>query len=244
MCSLLLTVALSAWLTVTMAFVGRDVVVPEVTGRTPAEARETLDKLGLDLVVEDERHTDRESAGVIFYQQPLAGSVLKKGRSLRVLVSLGARATRVPRLEGRDFREASALIQDNGLRLGEVSYVHSLDVPEDRVLAQTPEGGAHGAQSERVDLLVSLGPRRWRFVMPDLTGRPLDLVQDVLESHGLRVGSVEKKYVMGTRGGLVIGQYPPEGTRIFQGSTISLVVSRDLGEGKGEGVQTEDLLVF
>ena len=64
---------------------------------------------------------------------------------------------------------------------------------------------------------------------------------DLLELHGFRVGSVETRYVMGTRGGLVIGQYPPAGSEVVQGSAVNLVVSRDIGGGF-EGVRTEDIL--
>jgi len=241
-CTLLLTVVLSAWLTVHMAFRGRDVTVPEITGRGPEQARAILDPLGLRLFLEGERHSEREPAGLIFYQQPLPGTALKKGRSVRVLVSLGIKTRRIPRLAGTDFEEAISRLQGTGMRLGLVTYLHSLEVPENRVVAQEPEGGLRATRSDRVDLLVSLGPRRWRFVMPELAGHPQAVVTDLLETHGFRIGSVETRYVMGTRGGLVIGQYPPAGSEIPQGSAVTLVVSRDIGEQSEEGVKTEDLL--
>lgn len=245
-CSLLLTVALSAWLTVHLAFVGRDVTVPEVTGRGAEEAQAVLEGLGLRLVVEGEKHTERQPPGVIFYQQPLPGAGLKKGRTVRVLLSLGARTMKIPRITGRELGDAEGLLQEKGLRTGQTAFVHSLEVPENHVIAQSPEGGLSAARADRIDLLVSKGPRRWRFLMPDLSGYTRERVEDLLETHGLRVGSVETRYVMGTRGGLVIGQYPPPGTETAQGSAISLVVSRDVGaapEGSGE-VTSEDLLVY
>jgi serine/threonine-protein kinase len=241
-CSLLLTVALSTWITVSMAFVGRNVVVPEITGRGVEEAREILGNQGLRLQVEGERHSEREPAGVIFYQQPLTGTTLKKGRTVRVVVSLGIRTRRIPRLAGTEFEEAVTRLQADGMRMGSVTWIHSLEVPENRVVAQEPEGGLRAARSDRVDLLVSLGPRRWRFVMPDMTGHPDAVVTDLLEKYGFRIGARETRYVMGTRGGIVIGQYPPAGSEIAQGSAVNLVVSRDIGEERFEGVRTEDLM--
>jgi len=244
MCSLLLTVALSAWLTVNMAFVGRDVSVPEVAGATPLEAKDILERSGLRLLVEEERHSEREAPGVIFYQQPLPGATTKKGRTVRVIVSLGPKTMRIPRVGGREFQDATTMLQAAGLHLGEVSYIHSLDIPEDHVIAQEPPGGYQAGRTDRVDLLVSRGPRRWRFVMPDLVGHPQEIVEDVLHSYGFRIGSVETEYVMGTRGGVVIGQYPPAGSEVFQGAAISLRVSRDVGIGERDRVRSEDILTF
>ena len=80
--------------------------------------------------------------------------------------------------------------------------------------------------------------------MPDLTGHPQQIVEDVMHLHGFRIGSVDTRYVMGTRGGIVIGQYPPSGSEVLQGASVQLTVSRDVGFAGEPDVRSENLLTY
>ena len=84
-----------------IALRSRDVVVPPLTGTTVNAASTSLADLGLTLRVEEGRRLDpKVPEGRIVAQEPAAGSVTRRPRSVKAWLSAGARASVVPSLVG------------------------------------------------------------------------------------------------------------------------------------------------
>jgi len=90
---------------------------------------------------------------------------------------------------------------------------------------QSPRGGVLAASGERVDRLVSDGPRSPRWVMPNLEGRPLRVAQEWITLCGFRSAAVRREPTSGTLPGTVVGQRPKAGWPIGRNEVVELTVA-------------------
>src|SRR5437870_5022573 len=140
------TYVLFAAASMRLALRAREVTVPDFTNRTANEATASASSLGLTLRLDDVRRPDPKiGAGRVLAQEPAAGSVARRPRSIRVWLSAGQRASTVPLLTGETERTAQLRLAQDGLSLTTVSEIHSNDYPSDVVVAQEPPAKAAGA---------------------------------------------------------------------------------------------------
>lgn len=159
-------------------------------------------------------------------QVPQKGSALKANRTVRVLVSLGERRYPVPALVGSSLRAAQLTLSQRQFTLGNTAYAHTDDGEPSTVVYQSPSPGASSVTEPYVHVLLSLGPIRDQFVMPDLIGQPLEIVRGKVGEEGFRLGKVSARRYSGLDSGLIIQQSPPAGARISRGDRIDLEVSQ------------------
>ena len=214
--------AFSAWSVIDREFRESDVVVPKVMGQGLDEATATLAAAGLELRVDGHRFHDAP-AGTVYYQEPVAGSRTRRLRGVKVLISRGTNSIPVPDLTGQTARGASIVLSGVDLALGKVSRVHS-QVTASHVVAQDPPPGAAAFESQPVDVLVSIGPNRRSFVMPDLRGADVRRARGLLAVAGLDSVEVRHDPSAATGASVVASQYPAPGTRVERDTAISLVV--------------------
>lgn len=222
--ALLATFFLFAAAALRVAVRAREVVVPRLVGSSVNDAATVLEESGLRLRVEETRRIDPKiPSGLIVAQDPSSGVTTRSGRSVRVWVSAGARATIVPALVGESERTAVLRLQSNGLQVAGVAEIRSTDYPAGAVVAQDPPPDARGAA---VTVLVNRGEPEATYVMPDLIGVNGDRAADLLRARGFRVAVVGEHPYPGVPGGVVLRQHPQAGFRISPGRPISLEVSR------------------
>lgn len=200
--------------------------VPDWTGRTKEDAEAEARTLGLTFEVAGERHDPAVSAGRILSEEPAPGTQVRRGRTIRATVSAGAETLSVPEITGQPSRQAELEVRRQGLSPGWETHVHDAGSPAGSVLDQFPPKGALAASGERVDRLVSDGPRVARYVMPDLTGRPLRVAQEWITLCGFRSGAVRRVPSEGRAEGTVTGQRPLAGGPIQRGDIIELTVAQ------------------
>jgi serine/threonine-protein kinase len=202
----------------------REVVVPELTGRTVNDASGLLANAGLHLKVEEGQRIDPKiPAGRIISQEPVAGLRSRRDRSVKVWVSAGPRVTVVPALAGQSDRGAQLRLEQDGLELAGIAVIRSSQYQAGSVIAQEPPAKS---ESSRVALLVNRGERSATYVMPDLIGVNGDRAAELLRARAFRVSFVGQHPYPGVPAGVVIRQHPPAGFQIAPGEPISLEVSR------------------
>lgn len=222
--ALVATYVVSAALAMRVALRVREVRVPVLVGQPLATAGRTLADLGLPLKVDETRRLDpKVAAGRVAQQDPPAGTVARRGRSVKVWVSAGDQALSVPRLVGETERAAGMRLRQDGLRLEGVAEIRSNDFPADVVVAQDPPAQARAAA---VSLLVNRGQASAAYVMPDLIGVNGYRAADLLRGAGFRVAVVAQQPYPGIPPSVVIRQSPQGGFQVGPGDTISLEVSR------------------
>lgn len=222
--ALLSTYVLSAAVAARVALRMREVSVPVLVGQPLSSASAAVGRTGLTLRVDDSRRADpKVAAGRIAQQDPPAGSVARRGRTVKVWLSTGGAVTSVPKLVGESERTAQLRVQQDGLALSSMSEIRSNDLPADVVVAQDPPPETRGTS---VALLVNRGDRAAAYVMPDLIGVNGARAADVLRSGGFRVAVVGQNPYPGVPPGVVIRQAPQAGFQVTPGDTVSLEVSR------------------
>jgi serine/threonine-protein kinase len=203
-----------------------EVVVPELVGRSLAEAGPLVEPLSLVLEVVDQRHDPAVASGRILEQEPAASSRVRRGRKLKVVLSLGGKVLRVPDLALRADRTVVIELRRDAFAPGDQAHVFSSEVPAGKVVAQVPPAGTPAVPSTRVHRLVSDGPLELAWVMPDLTGRSRAEVERWLELCGFRRGPVRRVAARGHPPGTVVGQMPLAGYPVRKNDVVDLTVVR------------------
>lgn len=206
------------------------VIAPNLLSTTIDGARLIAENAGLLLVVTGEEESDRAPQGLIVKQTPMAGSVLKRGSNLNVIVSKGpGPVVRViPVFKGMTMVEAAATMDKLGLKLGKVDSIISSQVTAGNVVESDPPRGTEVAIGSTVDLMVSGGTMpvaSAKITVPRLIGIRLERAKAMLYNLGLGVGSISYQVSTEWYEGYVIGQRPAAGSDMPKGSAVSLVIS-------------------
>lgn len=218
------TYGLFAAASMRLALRAREVQVPDLTNRTASEATSLAATLGLGVRVDESRRPDpKVGADRVRAQEPAAGTTLRQQRSVKVWLSAGPSAARVPALTGEAERTAALRLAQDGLALLSVSEIRSQRFASDVVVAQDPPASAGAAG---VTLLVNRPEHGVSYVMPDLIGVNGDRVADLLRGQGFRVAVVAAAPYPGVAAGVVLRQAPQGGFQIAPGEPVSLEVSR------------------
>jgi serine/threonine-protein kinase len=189
------------------------------------DARREAGPAGLVLHVVEQRNDPRMASGRVLEQMPLPGSSVRRGRKVKLVLSLGGQVLHVPDLVGHAAREVSIELRQEGFVPGDEARVRSSDVPEGRVVAQVPPAKARAVPNSRVHRLVSDGPPLRAWVMPDLTGRPRKQVEAWIAAGGFRRGEVRRMRAAGRGSGTVISQQPLAGHPIRSRDIVELVIA-------------------
>jgi hypothetical protein len=218
------TYAIFAVASMRLALRTREVRVPDLTNRTANDASADAAGLGLALRVDDLRRPDPKiAAGRVIAQEPAAGSVARRQRTIKVWLSAGQRASLVPALTGETERTAQLRLAQDGLTVAAVTEIRTDAYAADVVVAQQPPAKTAGSS---VTLLVNRGARGATYVMPDLIGVNGDRAAEILRTHGFRVALVGSTPYPGVAAGVVLRQNPQAGFQIGPGEPVSIEVSR------------------
>jgi eukaryotic-like serine/threonine-protein kinase len=205
---------------------GGEVDVPSVMGKTVLSASDVLNTANLRLKVEAYRFDDQTAGDLILHQDPSPGYRLKLNRTVRVIVSLGAKKVMVPDLRGESLRASQITLLKRGLTLGVTSALFSESVEKDLVVSQDPLPQTQLAQSPVVNLLISQGRKTPAYLMPELVGMNLEEVLKAIEPAGVKAGKFTYQAMGGVARGTILKQYLPPGSRLGEGDSLDLEVSR------------------
>jgi beta-lactam-binding protein with PASTA domain len=218
------TAFLSAVMAMRFAIQGREVDMPNLVGKSSADAQAILQGRGLQLKIVDRVYSDLP-ANAVARQSPPAGEHMKISQDTHVVLSLGPQNVTIPALVGESIRVARIQLLQAGLQLGEVTSFPAPAVSSDGVLQQSPPPGMRAA-SPRVDLLVSESAPPPAYVMPWLVGMPLPDADRLLSSSGMKVSKATFTVSTQWPKGAVIEQLPDRGSKITADTSIELVISQ------------------
>ncbi|MCS7203100.1 MAG: PASTA domain-containing protein [Thermodesulfovibrio sp.] len=145
----------SGYLSLTLLVSSGKVEVPDIKGKDIVQANQILKEKGLYMRIDGEEFSEL-SKGTVFRQNPPAGTVVKKGREIGVILSKGVRFPILPDLVGKEFDEAEKILNDKGIPIEKIVYIHSDKYPKNTVIAQRPEPTEGG---KTIKLIVSLGKK-------------------------------------------------------------------------------------
>lgn len=172
---------------------GKTVVAPDFSNMTVSEARAAAEEAGVGIKVTDSVFVRRLPGGVVYRQQPAAGSVVKKGRSIFLTInSVVPRKVVMPNLFGYSVTEARSELQNRGLNLGRLNYEADM---ANNVLGQFCEGREIAAgdlvvSGSVIDLKVGNGSGSVQTSIPNIVGMKYVNAVDAIHDHFLNVGKV------------------------------------------------------
>jgi eukaryotic-like serine/threonine-protein kinase len=188
---ILVVVALVSALTaMRFAIHTREVAVPDLVGKTPAEARRIAELSGFQFEVERQYYSAKIPEGRVLSQLPAAGTQIRRGWQIRVAESLGPQRVEIPDVLGQSERAAEINILRRGLDVGAVAQVPLAGVPADQVIAQSPSPSASSISAPKISLLAAQTPQPEAFVIPSFIGQTVSAASATVKAAGLRVGNV------------------------------------------------------
>lgn len=217
---------LSFYLAMRVEMRSTEVHVPDLTGLTLQAASESVEPLELVLDVVEQRHDPAVSSGRVLQQVPPANASVRRGRKIKLILSLGGRVLEVPDLIGQAARTVAIELRQKGFIPGDESRVHAFGAPSGRVIAQVPPPGSPTVPNARVHRLVSNGDPTAAWVMPDLGGLGRPAAERWLSRAGFRRGAVRQVRMSGRAPGTVVGQLPLAGYPVRPNDVVELTVAR------------------
>lgn len=132
------------------------VIVPILKGKSLRDAKFALERIGL-LLGEVEYLPSNNPKNMIFDQEYVEGTPLKKGQSVKVYVSSGIESGNiiVPDLIGKSLMEASKILADSSLKVGKITYQISFTLLPNTVIDQYPSKDSKLNAGDPVDLFVT-----------------------------------------------------------------------------------------
>jgi beta-lactam-binding protein with PASTA domain len=196
------------------------IVMPDVTGLNYAQAYRELRALDLQVTSYAQNVVGAEVDSVTS-QNPSAGDVVRRGRSVSIGVHSPPEDMRLPSFVGQTEASLPGRLADLGLELGEVSYEHS-DQPSGTILAQSPQAEAVVRTGSRVSVVVSRGPELRTVAVPNVAGQPLATARERLQAAGFPRIELVPTGTSSSRSGVVNAQFPEPGQQVPLGSPITL----------------------
>ncbi|MDZ7830578.1 MAG: PASTA domain-containing protein [Desulfobacterales bacterium] len=218
---------ISAYLTLTLVIESEEtVVVPELEGKNAINVLELLSDLGLNTKVRGSEYSPEVPRHHVIYQDPEPGTMIKKGRDVKVVLSKGSQTLAMPNLTDLPRQQAEVILANNGIESGVITRTYSQTIKKDYVIAHTPAAGRPVKRNEPVDLLISLGPRPTEYVMPDIEGMGLEEAVQIIEQYGLTLGEIRSVYHEDQAANIIIDQKPFSGYHVQPDQEVDLSVNR------------------
>ncbi len=192
--------------------------VPKLVGTKAVDATAALTPLNLGMGKTTEEWSETVPAGVVVSQTPEAGTSVKRGTPVAIVVSKGRQPITVPVVTGKDRETAEAAITKAGLKVKRAEDVNSDTVPAGRVISQSPAKGTL-FRGDTVTITVSKGPVM--VEVPRVLGVAANQAEKTLKDLGF---AVEIRRPLGTFFELVRDQSVAPGQKAPKGSTIILTV--------------------
>lgn len=203
---------------------GDEIEMPDVTEHDYAEALVILKQHGFK-VKKEGKYDPYHNVDVVLFQNPAPYTTVKRGRLVRLTVSLGEQLAKVPDLIGISERDAEIRLSERNLKLGEKIPLTS-SYPAGIIISQQYEPMMEVKKWTVINITVSIGPEQSDVIMPNLINKSLREAENIIRGRGLYIGNVEylikNKYVPNT----ILNQFPSPGAMITIGDTVFFSVSK------------------
>jgi beta-lactam-binding protein with PASTA domain len=201
------------------------VAVPQLIGRTPAEAREILSRRGLTLASVDTTTSSGATPGRIIDQKPAADTKVRLGSRVAVVVGAGRPGPPklVPSVIGAPVARALQRLAEAGLKPGSTSERDVFDQAAGIVIEQKPRGGDPAPASGTVDLVVVSAYTQ----VPSVVQRTLAAAERMLREKQLRLGRVSRSDAVSLPAGIIADQMPRAEQRVQRNSAVDVVIATD-----------------
>ena len=215
---------------------GRSRSVPQVVGKTFAEASKILNKENFDIVIQDSVYIDSLPPLAVVKQVPESDAVVKVNRTVYLTLNRSvAPMIDMPNLIGFSYR--NAMMNLSSLSLS-ADTTYKPDFAKNSVLEQLYNDqpispGTKIRMGSRVTLVLGTGVGEMFYSVPNLVGRTYGDAKTVLEANGVNLLVLSAQGVTDTLNAYIIDQDPKryneegEPLKIRSGQFINVKLSTE-----------------
>ncbi len=204
--------------------------VPDIKNISLAAALDKLSPLNLGMKKEGSEFNSSVPVSAILRQNPPAGTKVREGKIVRVVLSEGGETVFVPSIAGMPLRNASMHLRQSQLTLGEVSEAFSLRLEKGYVLSQDPKAEKSVERSSLVNAVISAGkPPEGVVLMPDLLRKDVEDASAWAGEAGVGI-QVSTDATSLFPYGVILTQEPPPDSVISSDSKVVIVISGREGD--------------
>jgi serine/threonine-protein kinase len=161
---------------------GNQVAVPDVTGRTQAQATSALQAAGLTAAPTTTTNCGTADNGNVVTQDPAGGKSVAKGTSVTIGVCSAAPVTvTVPDVTGQTQAQATSALEAAGLTAAPTTTSSCTTADNGNVVTQNPAGGT----SVRKGTSVTIGVQSGTLTVPNVIGESQAAAINTLQAQGL-----------------------------------------------------------
>jgi serine/threonine-protein kinase len=190
--------------------------LPKLTGITEDEAQDRIQNANMAFGKSTKKFSETVPEGIVIASDPKAGTELRFGTIVDLVVSKGRRPIPVGSWVGKSADEAQRALEKRGLKV-DTSQQYDDNVPAGVVISQDPKRGTL-FKGDEVELLVSLGPEL--VEVPNVVAFGVDDAVATLEAAGFEVEQQNAPGYLGI--GYVFSMDPEAGTELPKGSTVTI----------------------
>lgn len=193
--------------------------VPNVINMTVSQA----EKKGSDfhIVQADAKYSDKVKRGNIISQKVQAGTKLKKGEKIPVIVSKGTQVI-VPQVTGMKKEDGQKLLESKKLYLNILKEEYSNKVKKGFIISQSVKSGEKADEETKISVVVSKGVEQVK--VPNVVGNKKKNAIKKIKKAGLKY-SISSEYSSSVSEGRIISQKVKAGKYVDKGKEIKLKVS-------------------
>ena len=207
----------------------KEILVPDVSNKTVAEAENELKKLGFVISEEQElQGSDTVEEGLVVKTNPQSGVSRKKGTAITLVISTGVDGVTLENYVGSNFFEIKGKLEAYGLKVvkeeKEVEKQDDVEITENQILEQRPIAGTKLVKDDTVTFVVpNLVVNYPNFVEED--GWSRDAIERFCEANKISVTFKEEEtdsYPEGT----IMKQDRVAGTRVREGYPLTITIAK------------------
>jgi beta-lactam-binding protein with PASTA domain len=200
---------------------GAIVTVPDLAGRAQPGAVAVVRSAGLQPVVRTSFSLTGKR-GTVISQSPPAGSRVREGTAVKVVVSRGVNRVAMPDAFGKPLEQVVPPLKAAGVKV-KVTRTPSETVGAGLVIKQEPGAGVLVTGEDTASFVVSQGPLP--RPVPSVGGVALDGASFQIGKAGLAVGAVTEVDDPSVLVGAVVRTDPPAGTVLPRDTAVTVAVS-------------------
>lgn len=225
----------------------KSIEVPDFVGVKTSDLDKFIEGKSVRYQIIDSIYEDSKPKGVVVEQTPEAKFKVKENRTVYVIVNAVLPSQiKVPGLKDVSLRQATAILQSCGLKLGRLTYVP--DIARNAVLKQMYKGsiiqpGTFIPKGSTIDLVLGKGESDEDVSVPELIGMTRKEALDMINLNSLIVGAeVFDSQVKDSSKVFVYRQRPAAGndTKIKSGSSIDLFYTSDVSKISKDSLNVDD----
>ena len=206
--------------------------VPDLKAKSIAGVLDVLAPLHLSLMKEGTEFSGGVPVGSVLRQRPPAGTKVREGKTIRVVISQGGETVFTPSAVGLPLRNAEMLFRQNLLTLGQVSDAYSLRFIKGLVLSQEPQAESSVERNAAINVSVSAGPPPGGIVlMPDFQRKDVSEVSAWASVSGIKFVTTKDANSLFPYG-TVLSQEPGSDAVVSVRTSVKIVISSRAGSAK------------